>query len=263
LNEGLLLEANHGAYTVLRISLAFLGKRRRDFFLRRIWRDRYNLPNPVFASLPRTIRQRWIRYYWKWRITKAWEPQVMRYVQSLHGHLLVDVGANIGFYCGKLCRNFVRLIAIEADPLIYSQLIEMCPSNCEPINAVVSDTEGQIDFYAPREGMNVGRGSIFLPGEQKWSRGIDVASAMETVSLQKFPLSKILANEEIIDLIKVDVEGAEWLVIKGAEPIMSRISRWVIELHDLDRKVELEDTMRKYGYRVKWLDAGHLGCAIR
>jgi FkbM family methyltransferase len=186
----------------------------------------------------------------------------MRYVKSLHGHLFVDVGANIGFYCGSLHGNFVKIIAIEADPLIYSQLIEMCPSNCKPINAVVSDSEGYIDFYAPREGMNLGRGSLFLPGEQKWNRSVDIPSSKETLCLQAFPLSKILANEEIIDLIKVDVEGAEWLVIKGAEPIMSRISRWVIELHDLDRKAELEDTMRNYGYGVKWLDAGHLKCTL-
>ena len=62
---------------------------------------------------------------------------------------------------------------------------------------------------------------------------------------------------EIVDLVKVDVEGAEELVLRGAEPIMQNIRSWVIELHDRSRKAELVSYMEKYGYESTWIDRNH------
>lgn len=77
--------------------------------------------------------------------------------------------------------------------------------------------------------------------------------------LRAAPLSAILELEEEVDLVKVDVEGAEWLVLEGAEAIMPRIRRWVIELHEPSRKAELEHRMRQHGYnKNSWLDSAHL-----
>jgi hypothetical protein len=97
------------------------------------------------------------------------------------------------------------------------------------------------------------RGTVFPPSEQGWILGkkSDIELRLPAASL-----SKILANESIIDLIKVDVEGAEWRVLEGAEPIMPRIKRWVIELHQPRRKMELDARMKQYGYdRSEWLDS--------
>jgi hypothetical protein len=55
-------------------------------------------------------------------------------------------------------------------------------------------------------------------------------------------------------LVKLDVEGAEWLVLEGAEDIMPNIRQWVIELHDRGRKAQLEEYMQRHGYTCKWLD---------
>jgi hypothetical protein len=61
-----------------------------------------------------------------------------------------------------------------------------------------------------------------------------------------------------VEIIKVDVEGAEWEVLKGAEPIMKRIRSWIVELHSLERKRELEERLTRYGYSFRWLDSGHI-----
>jgi FkbM family methyltransferase len=178
----------------------------------------------------------------------------MKYMRRVRGDLFVDVGANVGLYCGKLKKNFRRIIAIEADPAIYQLLKRMCPANCEPINTVASNIDGYVIFYSAwKPGTSAMRGTVFPPSEQGWNLGkkSDIELRLPAASL-----SKILANESIIDLIKVDVEGAEWRVLEGAEPIMPRIKRWVIELHQPRRKMELDARMKQYGYdRSEWLDS--------
>jgi FkbM family methyltransferase len=200
------------------------------------------------------FRQRWILWYYTRLLEASWEPQTMKYMRRVRGGLFVDVGANVGLYCSKLKKNFRRMIAIEADPAIYELLKRTCPANCEPINSVASNIEGYVSFYsAQRLGTNAMQGTIFPPGEQEWILG---KKADVELRLPAAPLSKILANETFIDLIKVDVEGAEWKVLEGAESIMPKIKRWVIELHQPNRKMELDARMEQYGYRrSEWLDS--------
>jgi hypothetical protein len=75
--------------------------------------------------------------------------------------------------------------------------------------------------------------------------------------VQTRKLSTIIKDEQV-DLIKVDVEGAEWSVLKGAEESLDRIKSWVIELHDVSRKKELEKWFKDRGYLFKWLDDIHI-----
>lgn len=190
----------------------------------------------------------------------------MHYLTSIRGKLFVDVGANLGVYCAKLQKSFERTIAIEADPDIFEELSKRCPINCKPINLAASNIEGYVDFYRTatveeeastgRKEHNLGIGTMFPPISQEWNRNYEKPS--NVIKVRAAPLSRILANESEVDLVKVDVEGAEWLVLEGAEPIMGRIKGWLIELHQPSRKHELEVRMRGYGYeRFEWLDPLH------
>jgi FkbM family methyltransferase len=195
-------------------------------------------------------------------LDESWEPSTMNYLTSIRGKLFVDVGANLGVYCAKLQKNFERTIAIEADPIFYEKLSKRAPINCKAINLAVSNIEGAVNFYAAtdlgEEDFNPGLGTLFPPISQEWNRKLNRKPASNMIEVRAAPLSRILANEGDIDLVKVDVEGAEWLVLEGAEPIMKRIKNWVIELHQLSRKHELEARMKGYGYEgVEWLDTDH------
>ena len=61
-----------------------------------------------------------------------------------------------------------------------------------------------------------------------------------------------------IDLIKVDVEGAEQLVLKRAETIGGRIKTWVIEIRDLGKKRDIVKYLCLRGYKVMELDYNHI-----
>jgi FkbM family methyltransferase len=219
------------AYLVFRVSLRLLlGRERRNRFLARVGLTK----NPLLSW-------RSVAPHALFKELSSHEPDVTRFVKGLRGHLFVDVGANTGYYPKLLEHNFDRTIALEADPEIYAYLEEHRPQNCNVTNVVVAESEGWVELY--RNPDNLSSGASIM-ASYLW-RGMKV---------RKTSLTSILQNEGNVDIVKVDVEGAEWLVLKGAESVMARIRQWVIELHDMSRKTELEEYMRRHGYRCMWLD---------
>jgi FkbM family methyltransferase len=229
-------------YTAMRIYLRLLlGRQWRDRVMEKVWASRYDLP----LFLPGSLRQ-YLHFKFNFRQMMIhctskrpdYEPQVSTFVQRLHGKLFVDVGANMGFYTRLLENNFERIVAIEADPFMFKYLKEICPPNCQALNLAAADRDGLAKLGRNPDNL-LGGASIML------DKGIEIS---------KTSLSAILSREHVVDLVKVDVEGAEWLVLEGAGDVMPHIKQWVIELHDMKRKVELEEYMREHGYECRWLD---------
>jgi hypothetical protein len=57
---------------------------------------------------------------------------------------------------------------------------------------------------------------------------------------------------EAVDLVKIDVEGAEWEVLRGVDDAdWGRLRRLVIEVHDVDGRVErVRELLESKGFRV-------------
>jgi len=215
-----------------------VGREWRDRFLEKLWVSRNNYPQFGPAFLRRHLETwRMLSITRSKRVTD-YEPTVSRFVASLHGELFVDVGANVGFYTWLLADNFARVIAVEADPAIFKYLERKAPKNCKLLNLAIADRDGTARLQRNPENL-VGGASIM------GNKGIEVPQRS---------LGALLSREPIVDLVKLDVEGAEWLVLEGAEDIMPNIRQWVIELHDRGRKAQLEEYMQRHGYTCKWLD---------
>jgi len=156
------------------------------------------------------------------------EKPVSSFLKSARGHIFVDIGANYGYYSLLLRGNFEKIYAFEPIPSIFKELESNFEKfdNVECIRKAVSNVDGQqVDF------------------SYHGSHGV-----AETVTLASF------FPDMEIDLIKVDAEGGEWKVLEGTESILERINSWVVELHDPDRKEELENWFVSRGYSVRWLD---------
>ena len=184
------------------------------------------------------------------------ERKVQEALRNIHGELFIDLGANLGFYPNLLKGNFQRILAVEADPFIFNQLKRSLPSNAVALNVAIADTEGSLSFYLDHSSVNYGMGSL-IPN---WQVEYDSQLRKQTVTVQATTLNSLLKDEKVVELVKVDVEGAEWAVLSGAEKVMNKIKCMVIELHNPKRKDELANRMGKYGYKCKWLDANHLLC---
>jgi FkbM family methyltransferase len=169
-----------------------------------------------------------------------WEPDVSRILGQIRGEIFIDVGCNVGYYVQLLQSNFTRIIGFEADPEIASEARKHAPSNATIHHLAVSDTKGFA--YMHRNPQNLACGASIVAGY--------IYTGMKVPSGR---LSDYIPKGCVVDLVKLDVEGAEWLVLKGAEPVMPQIKRWMIELHDLNREKELESYLRQRGYKTHWL----------
>lgn len=75
-----------------------------------------------------------------------------------------------------------------------------------------------------------------------------------SVTAEVWPLSQVLRDEEVerVDLLKIDVEGAEWEVLMGvADGDWPKIRQLVIEVHDAHGRVaRIESFLKERGYQV-------------
>jgi len=128
--------------------------------------------------------------------------------------LLVDVGANWGYF---------TLLWAAANPANKVIAIEASPRNIAPLRAnvarnhlgnqvtihglAVADTPGTVEFEFGSE------------DETGWG-GIAPANASATVTVEATTLDKLCAGIGPIDVLKIDVEGAETLVLNGASDLL-------------------------------------------
>lgn len=177
---------------------------------------------------------------------KIWEAGVSSLLSNTNGKLFVDIGACYGRYTVLLGKKYKQIIAIEPEPR--NMWIMRCNvnyahlKNVQFLQCAVSDRNGYCYMY--------------LGKRPDWHT-LCVPLKKGKLKVKTLTLSQILRDCDA-DLVKVDVEGAEWLVLRGAEPVVDKIQSWVVELHDLKRKKELEEWFISHGYFVQWIEPFHI-----
>jgi len=168
-------------------------------------------------------------------------------MKHLDGHsLFVDIGANVRHF--SLLASGVskaRTIAIEPIPHTYQKLVK---------NIKLNTLETNVDC------LNIGLGET--AGELKFTKGFDVMNrvALEheniptiTVPIQK--LDTVLANEQPT-FLKIDVEGFEYFVLKGANETLQKpsLKYILLEFNNSGNKFEITDEqvfklVTSYGFK--------------
>ena len=141
------------------------------------------------------------------------------------GSVFIDIGANVGYY-SLLANGKVgaagRVLSFEPNPVTAGQLkrnIRLSAAHqIELFGVALSDKEGEVQLYCPKDETH-GHASL---QNQRWR---DVVSY--TVPAKR--MDDILPKDiEHIDLVKIDVEGAELLVFAGGGGIISRFKPPII-----------------------------------
>lgn len=179
------------------------------------------------------------------------ETKVLRAIVEPH-HVVLDVGANIGYFTLLLASLTVngRVIAFEPIPE-NAQLIErsVAANRCENVTVhrlALSDCTGEASFCVSEDGA--------------FSSLIDThrVKAKVSIPVTTQTLDEYLAGKhtEEIGLIKIDVEGAESLVIEGADrTLMSeRVRCLMVEMNEPNLRTynttqaQVDARLRGYGY---------------
>jgi FkbM family methyltransferase len=130
-----------------------------------------------------------------------------------HADAFVDAGSNVGVYCavlGKYRRMHpISMYAFEPNPDTYLRLVETVkPIGVETYNCALSDHEGILDFVSG----TVSHIFATLDNESDYTlRGAPVEVACKR--LDSLPIK----GNRII--LKIDVEGHEWPVLRGASSL--------------------------------------------
>jgi FkbM family methyltransferase len=162
--------------------------------------------------------------------TLSWNPDEYRAFRRAiqPGATVFDVGANLGAYTllfGQWVGANGRVVAFEPSPASQAGLLRHVQMNdlvdrVEIVRAAVTDRVGTADFHVDRFG---GASSLYTAGQ-----AAPTTVTVETTTLDAFCAARGLTP----NVLKVDVEGAELEVLRGAREVLSspQLSTFV-ELH--------------------------------
>tara|TARA_R110000764_G_scaffold9881_3_gene31038 strand:- start:832 stop:1506 length:675 start_codon:yes stop_codon:yes gene_type:complete len=126
------------------------------------------------------------------------------------GDIACDIGANKGSYLYWMSRWAGRVVAFEPQPGLATYLDDACSAlgmtNVTVERSGVSDASGTREFYVPSE--NSPEASLVQHG------------AARSYSIPVVALDDYFPAQERVALLKIDVEGGELDVLKGAERIL-------------------------------------------
>ena len=124
--------------------------------------------------------------------------------------VIIDIGANIGISTSYFRNKYpgVKLIAIEASPINYHQLIKNIDvnkfQNIETINCFISNNDELTKFYHRRDKPGGSFGEGFKSKDSK---------SLEEFDVKTKKISDIINLHKNI-VIKIDVEGAEYKILE-------------------------------------------------
>lgn len=164
------------------------------------------------------------------------------YIGAERARVVIDVGA----YLGETSEWFSKLFpsatiwAIEPNTESFNLLNTKSDARLKTFNLAISDQDGQVEFHvnriAPTSGIHAinpaSKDSIALAQSQLDSSKPPQNQRMRTLVMESKTLNTFVAEHEIgfIDLLKIDVQGAEIEVIKGSKEILNQTGTILIEV---------------------------------
>ena len=161
-----------------------------------------------FRIYSNTIDRLLASLMWKFESLEGYESQVLK-DHLKKGMTIIDIGANIGYYTllmGQITGPDGIVYAFEPEPnnfrLLSKNILKNNIQNIHPFQKAVSDKNGSIKLFISKE--HRGDHKIFETDDKRPSITVD------QVSIDDF-----LKDKRKIDLIKMDIQGAEHLALEG------------------------------------------------
>jgi len=184
--------------------------------------------------------------------------------------VVVDIGANIGYYsliAAKLVGRNGIVYAFEPEPTTYELLCRNIEinnyANIIPVNKAVSNKQGKIEFWVDKAGVAISsfaKDNVLAfskcPVDKLSQKPISLM--VDEITMDEF-FKRLLYK---VDFIKIDTQGAEGLILQGAEEILksNRVMKitmefWPEGLMKLGTDpLNLLLKMQKYGFKMKLIN---------
>ena len=166
----------------------------------------------------------------------------------------VDIGANIGYFSSlaSSIENIKSIQSFEPHPFIYEILKKNANGDNIKLNSIAaSSEEGTAELYIPRDfESNMGIASLEKPEDE----------TIEKIQIETKPLDDILDQEKKY-CIKIDTEGHESSVLKGAKKLLEKEAFDYIYFEEFESYPQAESfqILEKNNYKVYRIERGFLG----
>lgn len=185
-----------------------------------------------------------------------------------NGMIVFDVGANIGtltLLFSNLAGENGKVYAFEASSQVFQQLKIICDASrrdyIHPNHLAMSDSDGYLKLNIYEEKYSTWNTLADRPLEKY---GLDVRSiGCESVLATTLDSFCYKNNIDTIDLLKIDVEGAEFQVLSGAKKMLQekRIKCCIFEFggttFDMGNNPrQIQDYLSKSHYKIRNLIPG-------
>ncbi|MBX2895004.1 MAG: FkbM family methyltransferase [Cyclobacteriaceae bacterium] len=176
---------------------------------------------------------------------ESFEDEAREFIMNnvKEGMVVLDIGANIGYYTIKISSIVGatgKVLAFEPNPAMIEELRDNTElnkvNNVKIFPVALSDKRGELPFCLPQKG-NEAHGSL------KQNRTF---KSVETINVPAITLDELLEKENInkVDFIKIDVEGGEYEVLRGASKLLSSKHKPVIIFESV------EYLIKPFGHKV-------------
>jgi FkbM family methyltransferase len=167
------------------------------------------------------------------RITGSVEPEILyvpQLIPSQERKVALDIGANEGLFAYLFARVFDSVHAFEPNPVLAGELKRLRPKNMQVWNVAVSSSTGKtVSLRVPIVGKQVlhGWASLGPPNLTEITGWQVYETTTQTIDSLLF---------DSVSLIKIDVEGHELDVLRGATRTLKNLMPWlIIEVWDHHR----------------------------
>lgn len=166
---------------------------------------------------------------------------------------IVDIGANVGVFTLRAAELFpgVRISAFEPSPVAYEQLVQNVRANpaLTKIDAhrcavVGSSDVHDVEFWIDAAGS---------PCSTLIESAVRDGAAGRWEKVPALSLSSILVSAGAVDLLKLDVEGAEYEIMRETAPAaLARVRRIVVEYHPIKGRhfTDIVASLAAAGFRM-------------
>ena len=166
---------------------------------------------------PEGLPKSYIKTFQAYIISGSWEQLTTEMFKQVvkEGDVVVDLGANLGYYtllAARLVGEKGKVYAFEPEPINYSLLLKNIElngyDNVVAVQKAVSNVAGKVRLFLDKK--DTGAHTIYQPDDER------EFTEVESVILDDFFKDK----EHPINVIKMDVEGAEMAVFSGMDRII-------------------------------------------
>lgn len=153
------------------------------------------------------------------------------------GYVCLDIGANYGYYTRimeTLSTSTGSVFAVEANPelcrTIKESISEYPIENSATVNicnVAVSDSKGMVTLNIPPKYIG---GSSIVWGKQDLPSDLEESLWTDKIEIESDTIDNLFSHVDHINLIKIDIEGAEPLAWSGMQETIKKTDIIIMEI---------------------------------